>query len=289
MVTTAKIKLRTEPADFTNRDLRELGEVIKKNNLFCKGYDWNQEFSNDEGKFQGNYENNLDGTVTDKSTGLMWQKAHRPAYGRWQKAKEYVAQLNAEFFAGYNDWRLPTIEECCSLFTRERENDGLFISPLFTNRMWLWTCDVKDAGQNLIWNANMLYGSIYWIDAANGQDIRAVRTAVNKPGRQFYQDHLRYLVQGNIEIMLENQYHRDAVIITFAGNWTGLDTIKKYYTEKFSPDKKRITSIQLHKFNESADLIAYQRTLTTNETEVMKNEEALYLINGKILRQMVIS
>jgi hypothetical protein len=171
-----RIKLRSEPADFTGRDLGELSRTIKKYDLFCKGYDWNAEFSNDNGAARNDFKDNQDGTVTDRATGLMWQKAHRPAYGRWEDAKAYVRQLNVEGFCGYRDWRLPTIEECCSLFTRERENDGLFISPLFTNRMWLWTSDVKDSTQGQVWNANLLYGSVYWIDAVNGQDIRAVRS-----------------------------------------------------------------------------------------------------------------
>ena len=172
------IHLRSEPLDLTGRDLTELGKVIRKHNFFCKGYEWNREFSNDTGVSRNDFVNNGDGTILDRATGLMWQQAHRPVYGRWKDAQAYVAQLNREWFAGYADWRLPTIEECCSLLTPTRENDGLFISPVFTNRMWLWTADIKDAKADLIWNANLLYGSVYWMDSENGQDVRAVRTVV---------------------------------------------------------------------------------------------------------------
>jgi ketosteroid isomerase-like protein len=172
------IRLRSQPLDLTAGDLTALGEVIRKHNLFCKGYDWNREFSNDAGVSRNDYVNNGDGTILDRATGLMWQQAHRPAYGRWKDAQAYVAQLNREWFAGYADWRLPTIEECCTLFTPTRENDGLFISPLFTNRRWIWTADIKDAKTDMIWNANFLYGSVFWLDSGNGHDIRAVRTVV---------------------------------------------------------------------------------------------------------------
>lgn len=172
-----EIRLRAEPMDFTNRDLKALGEVIRKYNLFCKGYEWNREFSNDSGLSRSIFADNGDGTVLDWDTGLMWQQAHRPVYGRWKDAHKYINELNRDWFAGYADWRLPTIEECCSLFTPTRQDNGLFINPLFTNRMWLWTADIRDSKADLIWNANMLYGSVYWIDSMNGQDVRAVRTA----------------------------------------------------------------------------------------------------------------
>ncbi len=175
-----EVRLRSEPVDFTGRDLGGLAAVIRKYNLFCKGYDWNRDFSNDTGVSRSHFVDNGDGTISDRATGLTWQQAHRPVYGRWRDARAYVAQLNREWFAGHADWRLPTIEECCSLFTPTRQSNGLFISPLFTNRLWMWTADVKDASADLVWNANLLYGSVYWIDPVNGQDVRAVRTTVRR-------------------------------------------------------------------------------------------------------------
>ncbi|NQU42593.1 DUF1566 domain-containing protein [bacterium] len=174
----AEIRLRSVPGDFTGRDAAELGEVVRKHNLFCKGYDWNREFSNDAGVSRNDFVDNGDETILDRATGLMWQRAHRPVYGRWRDAHAYIEQVNREWFAGHADWRLPTIEESCSLFTPVRQSNGLFINPLFTDRMWLWTADIKDEKLDLIWNVNLLYGSVYWIDSGNGQDVRAVRTAV---------------------------------------------------------------------------------------------------------------
>ncbi|NCR74322.1 MAG: DUF1566 domain-containing protein [Microcystis aeruginosa K13-06] len=195
----SSINLRSDPVDFTNRDLSEVADIFRKYNFFCKKYDWNQEFSNEEGDFKNDFQDNDDGTVTDRATRLMWQKGHSPEYGRWEDAKLYIEKLNQERFAGYSDWRLPTIEELASIITREKLNDGLYISPVFSNRLWIWSCDVKDANAGLIWNSNFLYGSVYWIDADNGQDIRAVRTAVVPPGRQFYQDHVAYLGRGGCD------------------------------------------------------------------------------------------
>ena len=58
-----------------------------------------------------NYRNNLDGTITDLDTGLMWTQV--PASARdWSGAVAYAEQLT---LAGYDDWRLPNIKELQSL------------------------------------------------------------------------------------------------------------------------------------------------------------------------------
>lgn len=53
-------------------------------------------------------------TVTDKRTGLVWQKD--PAKDKnWQEALAYCKSLNDSSYAGYNDWRLPDKNELVSL------------------------------------------------------------------------------------------------------------------------------------------------------------------------------
>lgn len=55
---------------------------------------------------------NGDGTVTDSSTGLMWQKTGSGDTMTWENALSYCTGLN---LGGYTDWRLPTIKEAWSL------------------------------------------------------------------------------------------------------------------------------------------------------------------------------
>lgn len=57
------------------------------------------------------YTDNNDGTITDKLTGLMWQKDP----GEKMTWEEAVAGAGSFNFAGYADWRLPTIKELYSL------------------------------------------------------------------------------------------------------------------------------------------------------------------------------
>jgi hypothetical protein len=55
---------------------------------------------------------NNNGTVTDNTTGLMWQKAAAPADYSWEQALAYCDNLT---LAGYSDWRLPTSKELQSI------------------------------------------------------------------------------------------------------------------------------------------------------------------------------
>ena len=86
---------------------------------------------------------NGDGTVTDRKTQLVWMK--NDSYNMFKRflvfsaAKKFVEKINAESFAGYNDWRLPSKEEAHSLYYREKEKSiqdkyemDLYIDPVFT-------------------------------------------------------------------------------------------------------------------------------------------------------------
>ena len=70
------------------------------------------------------YRNNGNGTVTDLNTGLMWQRSPDTSgdgvitYSdklTFAQALTYPDRLNTTRFAGYNDWRLPTVQELYSL------------------------------------------------------------------------------------------------------------------------------------------------------------------------------
>ena len=57
------------------------------------------------------YVNNLDGTVTDTDTGLMWTQVPAAATA-WDAALSYAENLSLN---GYTDWRLPNIKELQTL------------------------------------------------------------------------------------------------------------------------------------------------------------------------------
>ncbi len=57
-------------------------------------------------KGSSNFLSNGDGTVTDTTTGLVWQQQH--VKKAWDEADAYCQELD---FANSQDWRLPSIEE----------------------------------------------------------------------------------------------------------------------------------------------------------------------------------
>ncbi|MGD8763347.1 MAG: DUF1566 domain-containing protein [Desulfobacteraceae bacterium] len=136
-VQAAKFSLRIEPGILTDTDINEM---VEKYSFFDKE---RQPF----GYFANNLIDNQNGTITDNVTGLMWQKSGSPRSLSRRRADSYVKKLNKDRFAGYSDWRLPTIEELASLLVFSKINN-LHINPLFYRK------------QNKCWSADSLTTSI---------------------------------------------------------------------------------------------------------------------------------
>jgi len=73
---------------------------------------------------------NQDLVVIDNRTGLMWQKGGSEAVMIFANAQDYIDSLNQRRFAGYNDWRLPTIDEAMSLMENKKEG-SYYLDPIF--------------------------------------------------------------------------------------------------------------------------------------------------------------
>jgi len=77
-----------------------------------------QAFAGQDAQYDGlqpAYRDNGDGTVSDLNTGLMWQQGFADSKLTYSEALDYVDSMNAQRFAGYSDWRLPTIKQLYSL------------------------------------------------------------------------------------------------------------------------------------------------------------------------------
>ena len=116
-----KVKLRDIPKELVQSDIKKM---IKKYHFFVKDL-------SDKGDFPNDLIDNADGTITDRATGLMWEKGGSSSALYIWEAKKYVSQLNKDRFLGYNDWRIPSLEELCSLLDRDINEKGQHISPLF--------------------------------------------------------------------------------------------------------------------------------------------------------------
>ena len=100
-----------------------------------------------------NYEKKNDGKIVfDKTVGLMWQQSGLYELVGYDKALKYIEELNSIKFAGFTDWRVPTVEEAMSLMEPTAKNKApnhvkfdLHIDPIFDNKIWTtWTCDKEN-------------------------------------------------------------------------------------------------------------------------------------------------
>ena len=82
------------------------------------------------------YELQTDGKVVyDKATGLMWQQSGSDFSILPVHMGEYITKLNSENFAGYNNWRLPTLQEAKFLLEPKKyETNNLYIDPVFNKK-----------------------------------------------------------------------------------------------------------------------------------------------------------
>ncbi len=120
-----------------------------------------------------------DGTVTDNLTGLVWSKDADLMRSRdalldtddlngdgavtWIHALDYIKKLNSENYLGYNDWRLPTLNELVSLVNQGEPDSSAWLNELsFFNAVpypyWSSTSGAGNAGT--AWTVSMQGGHV---------------------------------------------------------------------------------------------------------------------------------
>lgn len=161
------------PAKFLSSE--EVKALIMKNDFYCQEYSWSKEWSNPKGQGIANdfiLESNGQ-VVFDRATGLRWQRGGSTEEITFAKAQEYLAEMNRQKFAGYDDWRLPTLEEAMSLMEPKRSGE-LHIDKIFDRaQQWIWTSD--RASGSSCWVAYFGYGDCSHQPADHGGYVRLVR------------------------------------------------------------------------------------------------------------------
>jgi len=156
------------------------------------------------------YRANGDGTVTDYDTGLQWETKDGFVGGicfitvlshcvndlyTWVEAQSFVDSLNgssadglniANAFAGYADWRLPTIVELETILLAPYPSCGTSpcIDPIFgptaASSYWSATTSVSNPSfPNNAWDVSFSNGSVDGeFSKANSFYVRAVRSGL---------------------------------------------------------------------------------------------------------------
>ena len=113
--------------------------------------------------------------VIDHTTELMWHQAGSSDYFSFKKANKWLKLINKKSYAGFSDWRLPTLEEASSLLEFGTKS-GKFIHTDFDEKQWgTWTGDKSDKG--MVWIVTYVNGTISQVQAGTPATfVRPVRS-----------------------------------------------------------------------------------------------------------------
>lgn len=113
------------------------------------------------------FQNNGDGTVSDKSTGLMWKQCSEGHSGAlclgptamhdWKTAIEVA---HSAVFAGHSDWRLPNINELRSIVEERCAHPAINL-VVFPNTAstYYWSSSPSALNEDESYDVNFNWGS----------------------------------------------------------------------------------------------------------------------------------
>jgi hypothetical protein len=142
------------------------------------------------------YQDNGNGTITDRVTGLIWEKLSmdgsvhdvKNTY-QWHTAfSTHIDGLNAAHFAGHHDWRLPNVKELESLIDYETFNPAVasafntnctssctVLTCSCTGRYGYWSSSSFANGPSIAWSVSFGFGNVAPGAKSPALFVRAVR------------------------------------------------------------------------------------------------------------------
>ena len=137
---------------------------------------------------------NGDGTITDDETKLIWKQTDAyqdtSKWSNWFTSQDYILELGLKKFAGYIDWRMPTLEEAEELydedtFIRDMDRLEIYIDPCFSpgGGFTTWTSDERPHGTAAVFYYRYGHANLNHKEDIVKDSVRAVRD-IEKDGEQ---------------------------------------------------------------------------------------------------------
>jgi len=163
--------IRNKPKELSTADVNEM---LKEHGFYNRDQNPDGKGVNHKYKLQTI---RGDKVVFDEATSLMWQQSGSDEVMKFDAAKNWIKKRNQLVYAGFQGWRLPTLEEGMSLMEPEEKNNGLHINLVFDrNQRWIWTSDLVQGEPYAVWVVHFYYGNCYWYHITTKRYVRAVRS-----------------------------------------------------------------------------------------------------------------
>jgi hypothetical protein len=168
-----------------------LGDIID-----CFGTGQDGEIQAGESWPNPRFTDNVDGTITDNLTGLMWLKdancartiGHNPdnspdSQMSWEHALDFIAGINSGTYSacrsGFTDWTLPNINELESLVNAEESNISVWLTSFGFNNVMsndgYWTSTTRAEDANSAWLVGFAFGSFWTPEKTSHRYVWPVR------------------------------------------------------------------------------------------------------------------
>ena len=147
----------------------EIAGILKKWGFFDTEY-------NPEGNFKNKFVAGDDSSILiDQKTSLMWQRGGLDI-GSIRAMQRGIGELNEQRLAGFCDWRLPTMEEAMSLMDPQKNQKGVYLSPVFSKEQpFIFVAAQRKPGG--YWFVDYKQGRAFWASGTiPGGFGRLVRT-----------------------------------------------------------------------------------------------------------------
>ncbi|HET98392.1 MAG TPA: DUF1566 domain-containing protein [Desulfurivibrio alkaliphilus] len=159
--------------------LRHLPAFIAEDEVegIIKKFDFYDSQRHPAGTFQAYLVDNGDNlTVSEFKSGVMWQRSGCDITNH-RNVATYIKGLNERKFGGFNDWRLPTMEEALALLGPVCNDKGLMISTCFSKEQpFIFLADKRKPGG--YWFIDFKQGTVFWasgtIPGAFGRACRSL-------------------------------------------------------------------------------------------------------------------
>ncbi len=118
------------------------------------------------------FKDNLNGTVFDIEQNLVWTQKdsyqNLKQWINWNKAQDYIRDLNEKKFGGYSNWRLPTRKELASLYDESQSipwnyywtKNEIHMDPVFGDSNCCYWTNEESQGE-MAWGFNFIRGKAY--------------------------------------------------------------------------------------------------------------------------------